>query len=86
MKFALYNSNGSKISSGSIPTSGRVLLASGEVLKTNTTNYYTVIIWLNDDGTNQNYEMSNSFVGGFMYRCSAIKISITALAVFSLLK
>lgn len=65
LKFALYNSNGSKISSGSIPTSGRVLLASGEVLKTNTTNYYTVIIWLNDDGTNQNYEMSNSFVGGF---------------------
>ena len=65
MKFALYNSNGSKISSGSIPTSDRVLLASGEVLRTNTTNYYTVIIWLNDDGTNQNYEMSNSFVGGF---------------------
>ena len=65
LKFALYNSNGSKISSGSIPTSDSVLLASGEVLKTNTTNYYTVIIWLNDDGTNQNYEMSNSFVGGF---------------------
>ena len=65
LKFALYNSNGSKISSGSIPTSDKVLLASDEVLKTNTTNYYTVIIWLNDDGTNQNYEMSNSFVGGF---------------------
>ena len=69
LKFALYNSNGSKISSGSIPTKNedndKVLLISGDILKTNSTNSYTVIIWLNDDGTNQNYEMSNSFVGGF---------------------
>lgn len=69
LKFALYNSNGSKISSGSIPTKNedndKVLLISGDILKTNSTNSYTVIIWLNDDGTNQNYEMNNTFVGGF---------------------
>lgn len=73
LKFALYNSNGSKISSGSIPSSGKVLLVSGDILKTNSTNSYTVIIWLNDDGTNQNYEMSNAFVGGFDINAQQLK-------------
>ena len=73
MKFALYNSNGSKISSGSIPSSDKVLLVSGDILKTNSTNSYTVIIWLNDDGTNQNYEMSNAFVGGFDINAQQLK-------------
>lgn len=73
LKFALYNSNGSKISSGSIPSSDKVLLVSGDILKTNSTNSYTVIIWLNDDGTNQNYEMSNAFVGGFDINAQQLK-------------
>lgn len=73
LKFALYNSNGSKISSGSIPSSGKVLLVSGDILKINSTNSYTVVIWLNDDGTNQNYEMSNSFVGGFSIDAQQLK-------------
>mgnify|MGYP004469905641 CR=1 FL=1 len=75
LKFALYNSNGSKISSGSIPTrdKDKVLLISGDILKTNSTNSYTVVMWLNDDGTNQNYEMSNSFVGGFSIDAQQLK-------------
>lgn len=73
LKFALYNSNGNKISSGSIPSSGKVLLVSGDILKTNSTNYYTVIMWLNDDGTNQNYEISNTFVGGFSIDAQQLK-------------
>ena len=63
--FSLYDSDNRKIATVRIPSSGRVNLISNEYLKNNTTNYYTVLIWLQDDNTNQNYEMGNTFVGGF---------------------
>lgn len=63
--FALYNGDNRRIAKGSIPSSGRVNLIRDDYLQSNTSNYYTVLIWLQDDNTNQNYEMGNTFVGGF---------------------
>ena len=36
-------------------------------------NNYTVLIWLQDDNTDQNYEMGNTFVGGFDIDAQQIK-------------
>ena len=69
----LDNSNNRKIATGRIPSSGRVCLISKEYLKNNTTNNYTVLIWLQDDNTDQNYEMGNTFVGGFDIDAEQIK-------------
>ena len=71
--FSLYNSDNRKIATGRIPSSGRVRLISKEYLKNNTTNNYTVLIWLQDDNTDQNYEMGNTFVGGFDIDAEQIK-------------
>lgn len=71
--YALYNSENRKIATGRIPTSGKVNLISNEYLKNNTTNNYTVLIWLQEDGTDQNYEMGNTFVGGFDIDAQQIK-------------
>lgn len=71
--FSLYNSDNRKIATGRIPSSGRVNLISNEYLKNNTTNNYTVLIWLQEDNTDQNYEMGNTFVGGFDIDAQQIK-------------
>lgn len=63
--FALYNADNRKIATGRIPSTGKVNIIKDDYLKNNTSNYYTVLIWLQDDNTNQNYEMGNTFVGGF---------------------
>ena len=42
--FILYDANGNRISSGNIPSSGKVLLASNLELKTGETKTYTVLI------------------------------------------
>ena len=54
--FILYDANGNRISSGNIPSSGKVLLASNLELKTGENKSYTVLIWLQDNGKNQDYE------------------------------
>ena len=63
--FSIYDSSNNRIGRGNIPTSGRVLLTSSSYLKSNTTNNYTVLIWFQDNGTNQNADAEKSFVGGF---------------------
>lgn len=65
LKFALYDSNNKKISTGSIPTSGQILIASNDYLKSGETKNYTVLIWLQENNRNQDYEKNSTFVGGF---------------------
>ncbi len=65
LMFSIYDSSNNRIGRGSIPASGRVLLTSSSYLKSNTTNNYTVLIWFQDNGTNQNADAEKSFVGGF---------------------
>jgi len=65
LKFALYNSNDEKISDGFIPSSGKVLMKSGDYLASGGINSYTVLIWFQENNMNQDYESGNTFVGGF---------------------
>lgn len=71
--FILYDANGNRISSGNIPSSGKVLLASNLELKTGENKSYTVLIWLQDNGKNQDYEQGKNFAGEFYITTEQIK-------------
>lgn len=71
--FILYDANGNRISSGNIPSSGKVLLASNLELKTGENMSYTVLIWLQDNGKNQDYEQGKNFSGEFYITTKQIK-------------
>ena len=71
--FILYDANGNRISSGNIPSSGKVLLASNLELKTGENKSYTVLIWLQDNGKNQDYEQGKNFSGEFYITTKQIK-------------
>lgn len=73
LRFALYDDQNKKIATGIIPSSGSVLLISGDYLKSNSTNDYTVLIWLQENNMNQNYEANNMFVGGFDITARQVK-------------
>lgn len=74
LKFALYNSYNKKISDGYIPSSGRVLMKSGDYLKSGGTNNYTVLIWLQENNMNQDLEQSKTFMGGFDIVANQVKL------------
>lgn len=63
--FAFYDSNGKKINKSSIPNTGRVLLASNVFLSAGTSKTFTVLIWLQDNANNKEYDENDYFVGGF---------------------
>lgn len=71
--FILYDANGNVVSRGTIPSSGRVLVASSISLKSNETLNYTLLIWLQDNNENQDYEQGKSFTGGFYIDTKQIK-------------
>lgn len=63
--FALYDSNNQKLNSGRIPSSGKILMASDVYLKSGDLANFTVLIWLQENNQNQDYEQGNTFSGGF---------------------
>lgn len=73
LMYALYDLNNKKISSGSIPTSGRFLMTSGVFLKSKETKSYTVLIWLKETFSNQNNEQDCHFSGEFDIEARQIK-------------
>ena len=74
LSYALYDdSTGYKISKNSIPKTGDILIGSNIYLKSNEKKTFTVLIWLQENNTNQDYEMGNTFKGGFDINASQIK-------------
>lgn len=68
LRFAIYDSDTStKISSGYITNvkDSKILMATGVPLKSNNTKNFTVLIWLQENNQNQNYEQGKTFIGGF---------------------
>lgn len=49
------------------------MIASDLYLKSGATNNYTVLIWLQENNLNQDYEQGNSFIGGFEIIANQIK-------------
>ena len=63
LKYILFDSNGGKLATGSIPKTGNVQVIKNLYLKNNTTGNYTLMIWLYDNGTDQNVEQGRTFNG-----------------------
>jgi len=75
LRFALYDSDNNKISTGYIPsTKGeKVLMASGVSLKSNNAENFTVLIWLQENNQNQDNQQGKAFVGGFDITATQVK-------------
>ncbi len=75
LKYALYDSTNSKIATGYIPseTNSKVLMASNIYLKNNDKKDFTVLIWLQENNQNQDYEEGKTFTGGFDITATQIK-------------
>lgn len=65
LKYDLYDSNNRKVSNGNIPSNGKILIKSDDYLESGMTKDYTVLIWLQENDTNQNNEQGSKFIGGF---------------------
>lgn len=63
LKYILFDSSGGKIASGSIPKNGIKEIINNYYLKENSTGSYTLMIWLQDNGENQNIEQGRNFSG-----------------------
>lgn len=72
LKYVLYSSNGNMLASGDVPNSGIISLANNVYLEHGATARYLLIIWLKDNGKNQNTEDEKIFSG---------KIDVTAIQV-----
>lgn len=76
LKYALYNSSNRKIADGYIPEAAgeKMLMKSGVYLKNNTTDKFTVLIWLQENNQNQDNEVGNTFIGGFDITATQLKL------------
>ena len=63
IKYIVYNEKGQKITTGYVPMEGKVTVASDMYLEATGTAKFTLIVWLNNTGYNQNSEMGKKIVG-----------------------
>ena len=60
LKYALYNQNGERLNTGTVPTEGTINLADNMYLEHGESAYYTVIIWWD----NTNYDQTSELKSG----------------------
>ena len=63
IKYAIFNEAGNRITMGTVPKEGPVTMASNMYLAPTGTAKYTLILWLDNTGYNQNGEMGKSISG-----------------------
>lgn len=63
LQYSLYNSEETEVSEGYIEGKTTATLASNIILKNNETEDYTLIIWIAENGENQNEEMKKNLIG-----------------------
>lgn len=63
LKYSLYNKDKKEISEGYIESNTKAIIAKNLELKSNETEEYTLLIWLEDNGEEQNEEMKKNFMG-----------------------
>lgn len=71
--YTLYDSKNRKVGSGSLPTDGRITLATNVYLESGEEKKYTILIWLKENYENQNYEQGNTFRGEFYITATQVK-------------
>lgn len=73
LRYALYDDNGNKISTGGILKDGKVSMASGIYLKSGETKNFIVLLWLMETLENQDEEQNCMFKGEFDIFANQIK-------------
>ncbi len=63
LKYKLFNSDGNELTTGNVPKTGNFEIINNVLLESNATVTYTVIIWLDESGDNQNEEMRKTLLG-----------------------
>ncbi len=59
IKYAIYDTNNDRVALGGIGSTGNIVLLTNKYLASGATQNYTLLLWLQDDGTNQDYEQGN---------------------------
>lgn len=73
LKYALYNHNGQQISSGNLPAAGIVNIAKDMYLEATGIATYTLLVWLDNTGYNQNAEMGKAIVAKINIKSKQIR-------------
>lgn len=73
LRYSLYDANGNKITTGGLPSNGKILMTSDMFLKSGETKDFTVLLWLMETRENQNDEQDCSFSGEFDIFANQIK-------------
>ncbi len=73
LKYAIYNSEGNQLKTGYVPKSGKVNLTNNIFLAHSSTARYTLIIWWDNKGYNQNDEMGSRISGEIMVYAKQVK-------------
>lgn len=60
IKYAIYNDKGNRLTTGNVPKTGKITVASDMYLEPIGTAKYTLLIWLDNTGYNQNQEMGRT--------------------------
>ena len=63
LRYAVYTAAGNELARGILPQSGEVSLVDNVYLESKGTATYTVIVWWQDNGTNQAYEAGHVITG-----------------------
>lgn len=63
LMYSIYNSSGEELASGYIGRRDTTIIANDIELKSNSTEEFTLIIWIKESGENQNSEMKKSLNG-----------------------
>ena len=63
LKYKVFNSKGNELTTGSVPSEGNLEIINNVLLPSNETSEYTVLIWLDETGENQNTEMRRTLSG-----------------------
>ena len=63
LQYILFNSIGEKITEGPVPLEDSIIIADNILLETGKSSEYTLIIWLEETGKSQNYDMNKELVG-----------------------
>lgn len=73
IKYVIFNENGQKLTTGNVPKTGKVTLASDMYLEPTGTATYTLVIWLNNTDYDQRTEMGKSVTGKINIHSKQIK-------------
>ncbi|MBQ6494761.1 MAG: hypothetical protein IJI49_02025 [Bacilli bacterium] len=63
LKYKVYSESGNELTTGSIASKDNFEIINNVLLESNSTSEYTILIWLDETGENQNVEMRRTLLG-----------------------